>query len=173
MPINKLKKLLDTHLTGTNRRACKTMLRDHLKRIKIAPGSKRKHQAWPGGYVGHITECIEIAAVTYAALSTMRPLPFALESAVLVLFLHDLEKPFKYVKPVTHFDDEEEKRAFVNDMIKRYGIELTDEERNALKYVHGEGDEYSPVLRIQKPLAAFVHHCDNTSARIWYDFPEH
>jgi len=43
---------------------------------------------------------------------------------------------------------------------------------NALKYVHGEGNDYNPEVNVQGPLAAFVHCCDTFSARVWPDFPK-
>ena len=37
-----------------------------------------------------------IAAVLHKEFSSLRPLPFTLSDALLVLFLHDLEKPWAY-----------------------------------------------------------------------------
>jgi hypothetical protein len=57
--------------------------------------------------------------------------------------LHDLEKPWKYagtpeeqskLKSASH----EEIKEFMIEKVKAYGIELTPEHMNALKYVHGE-----------------------------------
>ena len=61
-----------------------------------AKGSKTKHQEWKGGYLDHITDCMNYARLFFGALeSTRRPLPFSLSDALLVLYLHDVEKPFK------------------------------------------------------------------------------
>lgn len=132
-----------------------------------AKGSATKHQAWEGGYLDHITEIMNIAVVMYKAFDACRSLPFSLSDALLTLYLHDLEKPWKYGGPDKHFASDEERHAFVNSLIKKHKIELTDEHRNALKYVHGEGDDWDPHIIKQGPLGAFIHHCDNTSARIW------
>jgi hypothetical protein len=156
-----------------NRATCLKMMSDHADRFTAAPGSRHKHQAWPGGYYGHLAETMKIADHVYTGMSQIRPLPFTLQDAVLVLFLHDLEKPFKYIKPINDFHSEALKIAFVKEMIKRYGIVLSHEQQNALKYIHGEGSEHNSTTRVQGPLAAFVHSCDTMSARIWYDHPEH
>ena len=87
----------------------------------------------------------------------------------MILFLHDLEKPFKYVVPKTGFHSDKEKEEFIYRLIAKYDIVLNDEQKNALKYIHGEGSDYSPTERIQLPLAAFCHMCDVASARIWFD----
>ncbi len=40
-----------------------------------------------------------------------------------------------------------------------------------MHYVEGELDDYSPKQRMQWPLAAFCHMCDNNSARLWPEYP--
>lgn len=157
----------------SNREKCIAILNDHYDQFIKSPGSKFKHQAWEGGYLGHIVEIFSIAEKIYPSLQEIRPLPFTLGDAILVLFLHDLEKPFKYVEPKMHFSNEAEKKQFVQDMVKEYEITLTPEQENALMYVHGEGNDHNSTTRIQGPLGAFVHACDNFSARIWFDYPEH
>lgn len=61
-----------------------------------APGSSANHQAWPGGYLDHLQETFIIAEDFYKVMNQRRKLPFSLEDVKLVLFLHDIEKPFKY-----------------------------------------------------------------------------
>ncbi len=160
-------------LPEPNRSACIKILADNEQRFLKAPGSQHNHQAWIGGYLGHIYETFVIAQNSHESLSLIRSLPFSLEDALLVLWLHDLEKPFKYLKPETNFVDDNAKAEFVRSMIKQYGIVLTDEHVNALAYIHGEGADYNSHKRTQLPLAAFVHCCDTISARIWFNFPEH
>lgn len=108
----------------------------------------------------------------YREMSAARPLLFSLGDAVLVLYLHDLEKPWKYLDPFARFADEDEEHGFVNEVCARYGIELSDDHRNALCYIHGEGEAYSQAERRQGPLAAFCHACDVLSARVWHDEPQ-
>ncbi len=139
-----------------------------------AKGSSTKHQAWEGGYVHHITEIMNIACVMHHALNSCRHLPFSVSDALLTLYLHDVEKPWVYAKDPDKrikFKDDSERHEFNHQLINRYGFKLTSDHWNAIKYVHGEGDDYDPKVRIQTPLAAFIHHCDNTSARIWFNHP--
>lgn len=167
-----------------NRGACKRLYEDHKERFDQAPGALTKHQAWPGGYVDHLEETMNFGRDLYALMGSQRPLDFSLSDALLVLFLHDLEKPFRYVETSREFHSDEDKENFIESMLGKgerrhgtghdaaYGFELTDAHRNALRYVHGEGDDFSRTERIQKPLAAFVHICDVASARIWFDYPK-
>jgi hypothetical protein len=143
------------------------ILQDHKDRIFSAPGSSHNHQAWEGGYVHHITECMNIAAQIFWCLDDLRPLPFLLSDVLVVMFLHDLEKPWKLDIPLRTKAD---RRDFRERMIADYGISLTDEQRNALRYVEGVPDsEYTPGERTMNELAAFCHMVDIASARLWHD----
>lgn len=150
--------------------ACARLYNDNREIFDKCPGSSHNHQAWTGGYVGHILETAMIAHLTYEALSQVRPLGFELSDAILGLFLHDLEKPWKYAGLVD-LRSNEDRFNFVLSKLNEYGIVLREEHWNAIKYAHGEGDDYSGYRRTQLPLAAFVHCCDTISARIWFDFP--
>ena len=155
-----------------NRSKCEKMLSDHSERFSIAPGSLTKHQAWPGGYLDHLAETMNLAVILYKSMNSERALPFSISDTILVLFLHDLEKPFKYVEPKKEFLGANAEHDFVNSIVQEYNIELSDDHRNALKYIHGEGADYHPTKRIAGPLAIFCHMCDFASARIWFDFPK-
>jgi hypothetical protein len=62
-----------------------------------------------------------------------------------------------------------ERAIFRLNKLAEYKIVLTDDQSNALRYVEGEGNDYSNAKRVMGPLAAFCHLCDVTSARIWFD----
>lgn len=155
---------------------------DYKDLFHYAAGSTFNHQAWEGGYADHIVECLRINDITYDALKTIRPLNFTKASAAIVLFFHDIEKPFRYGKKTDarcvpwqkKFQDaphawENAKWEILSDIQKSYGLKFSDDEINGLKYTHGEGNDHRKDARIASPLAAHVHHCDNTSARIWFD----
>ncbi len=171
LPLHTLLSLID----APNKECCEKLYADNQVMFDTAAGSKTKHQAWEGGYVDHVRDIMNIAVRLYAELSSLRPLPFSLSDSLLILFLHDLEKPWKYAgsdeqkQEVASFADYQD---FVKHKINEYGFELTDDHLNALTYVHGEGDDYDPHVRVQWPLAAFVHICDTISARIWFDYPK-
>lgn len=156
-----------------NRAACIHLYEDNKERFTQAPGSLTKHQAWKGGYIDHLEETMNFGCNLFKMMNEFRALDFTVSDIVLVLFLHDLEKPFRYVEPKIEFQGDEEKEKFIESMIEKYQITLNDIQKNALEYIHGEGDGYSRTERIQKPLAAFVHICDTASARIWYNEPLH
>ncbi len=160
-----------------NRSACVRLLEDNKELFAVARGSKTKHQAWTGGYLDHVVEVSNIATVLYDRLHEQRSLPFSLSDALLVLFLHDVEKPWKHSaktgswKDTPRLDTKEKIKKFVDKKIQQYGFQLTDVHRNGMQYVEGENQDYHPTERMQLPLAAFAHLCDVTSARIWHDHP--
>lgn len=148
-----------------------------------ASGSSHNHQAWEGGYADHIAEILRINEATYQALeANLRPLPFTKDSALIALFFHDMEKPFRYgpqndemsihwrnLQAQQNLSWEDIKYLIIENLIDT-SIEtfFTADELNALKYTHGEGDDHQKNKRVAGPLAAHVHHCDNTSARIYH-----
>lgn len=161
-------------IDNPNREKCFQLYADNEKIFEIAKGSNVKHQDWVGGYIDHINETMNIAVVLYDSLNSLRDLKFSLSDALLVLFLHDIEKPWKYSgckKSFEFFNSFETTKDFQKYIIQRYGFVITPEQTNALLYIHGENEDYDPYIRKQKPLAAFVHNCDIISARIWFDYP--
>jgi hypothetical protein len=144
---------------------CLRFINKNRTLFNTSKGSAIKHQAWIGGYRDHITEVMNIALRMYKGLSVIRPLPFSLSDALLGCFLHDIEKVWKHTRYP------EDQKTVDKNKIFQDEFHLEADHLNAVKYAHGEGDDYHPIKRIQTPLAAFVHHCDNTSARIWFDKP--
>lgn len=162
-----------------NQTAATSFWKDLEKYLSDAPGSTAAHQAWSGGYRDHVQEVMNIAATLHLQLNKARPLEFTLESALLVLFLHDCEKPFKAISdeqlknfPWVKKRPGKSDKAFQKQLIDHYGFHLSDDEWNALKYVEGENEDYEHGKRVQGPLAAFCHVCDTISARIWFDYPK-
>lgn len=163
----------------TNRAQALAFWSDLQTYIPKACGSIKSHHAWDYGYRDHIQEVMNLATLMYEPMNAERPLPFGLPSALLVLFLHDCEKPFKratdeqlqafpWIKERPGKSD----KAFQRLLIEHYGFVISDEEWNALRYVEGEPEtEYIEGERLQGPLAAFCHVCDTISARVWYDYP--
>jgi hypothetical protein len=169
---------LVSRIEGANGEACRRLLAEHRRLFETVRGSTHNHQAWPGGYVDHVTEVMNVATVLFPALDSCRTLPFTLSDALLVLFLHDVEKPWKYepdpeggYREIPELRDKGAQKAFREAKLAEYGIVLTDDQRNALTYVEGEHKDYSNKRRVMNPLAAFCHLCDVTSARIWFDRP--
>jgi hypothetical protein len=135
----------------------------HKEIMSRARGSSKNHQWWIGGYRDHIYETLIIARLLYKTMNDFRPLPFLLDSALIVLYFHDIEKITKYTTGA-EFD----KDHFYKEGIKKYQISFTDEELNALTYIHGENQHYSNQKRTMNELAAFCHCVDTISARIWF-----
>jgi hypothetical protein len=177
-PYYQTKEILSS-ISGPNADVCLKILSDNLHLFETVQGSTHNHQAWVGGYIDHVTEVLNIAALLYTTMNESRPLPFTLSDALLVLFLHDLEKPWKYeVGPdgqLRHRSGQETKaqhHEFRVQKLQEYGVVLTEDQLNALKYVEGELTDYSNRERKMGPLGAFCHMCDVASSRIWFDYPK-
>ena len=137
-----------------------------------AKWSSHNHQTRSGGYFDHIREILFYAHMLYPLYNKIQKLPFSLADAYLVLFLHDIEKPIKYTKnkdPQVLQLQGENNDAIRQNILQKFNIPLEEKHRHALKYIHGEGDDYSSTHRVMSPLGAFCHICDITSARIFFD----
>lgn len=176
-PYFSLEQLLE-RIDQPNRAGCEKLLTDHRKRFQTVFGSTNNHQNWPGGYFDHIQEIMNIAVILYAPLNAARPLPFSLSDALTVVYLHDIEKPWKYERgpdgqlhEIEAMRNKEAQIQFRFDILEKYQIHFDADQENAMRYVEGEGKDYSSRQRISGPLAAFCHLCDVTSARIWFAHP--
>lgn len=161
-----------------NRTACLRIFSENRKLFRTVQGSTNNHQAWPGGYADHVQEVMNIAVLLHRSLGAARPLPFSLSDLLLVVYLHDMEKPWKYElrgdgelhhKP--EMQTKEDHQRFRMRKLLEYGITLTPEQENGMKYAEGELGDYSARRRVMGPLAAAAHLCDVASARIWFDHP--
>lgn len=168
-----------SRINTPNRQPAAALWLDLKTHLPQAWGSTKSHHAWDGGYRDHVQEVMNVAMVLYASLSAERTLEFELGSALLVLFLHDCEKPFRHATDkqlrqfawITQRPGKSDKN-FQKQLITHYGFRLSDEEWNGLHYVEGEGSDYLEGRRTQLPLAAFCHVCDTVSARIWFNEPK-
>ncbi len=136
--------------------------------LKDAPGSSNNHQNWNGGYISHIQDMMNYATSLYELLTYEQQLNFSFSDALLVIFLHDIEKPFKYGFN-SNFTNPDLNEDIRNNIIKEYEIILTDKQLNAIKYIHGEGSDYKKDKRVMNELCAFCHCCDIISSRIYYN----
>jgi 23S rRNA maturation-related 3'-5' exoribonuclease YhaM len=158
--------------------SCRRILDDNNRLFCKVQGSTNNHQAWVGGYFDHVHEIMNIAVVLYESLNSRRPLPFSLSDLLLVVYLHDIEKPWKYelradgeLHHRQGMETKEDHQNFRMQKLAEYGIELTSEHENGLKYAEGEIHDYSNRERKMGPLACVAHMCDVASARLWFDHP--
>lgn len=161
-----------------NGSVCKKILEDNLKLFKKVQGSTNNHQGWPGGYYDHVQEIMNIAIVLYDKFDSIRRLPFSLSDLLLVVFLHDIEKPWKYELDkngnLIHKKDMQTKDQHQNFRIKKlkeYGVIFTREHEDGIKYAEGELNDYTNKKRVMSPLACMAHMADVASARLWFDHP--
>lgn len=166
------------YIDEPHRSICHRILTEHAETLKYAWGSSHNHQAWPGGYLDHVAEVMNLAIVLHKAMNDQRPLPFSLSDALLVLFLHDIEKPWRFSygpdgerESVPDMQTKEQRQAFRERFLTENGIKLNKEQMNALTYVEGEHKDYTNKRRVMNELAAFCHMCDVASARLWHDCP--
>jgi hypothetical protein len=162
-----------------NRSKCRRILEDHRLLFETAQGSTHNHQAWPGGYIDHITDVMNYLVYEYALQNALgRPMRFSLSDALLIIFLHDIEKPWRIkldaegAYNAEGLETKEQFKAFREAKLKEYGIVLTPYQMNALTYVEGEYRDYSSKRRVMNELAAFCGNRDRWSARERYDYPK-
>lgn len=167
-------------MTPKQRSFCIMVIKENTSKFYSAPGGLYKHQNWKGGYRDHVVETMVSATLLYKKLSQYRSLPFTLAESLYLIFLHDLEKIFiltvsRNGKP-TKIQTKIKGRSSFEKTIKvlnKYHLKLSKRHLNALKYCHGENEDYHPTKKVMNPLAAFIHCCDIISARIWYQYPKH
>ncbi|RDJ35149.1 MAG: hypothetical protein DWQ19_09955 [Crenarchaeota archaeon] len=152
----------------TQQRRVQKFHESHLELINDARGSNTKHHSWTGGYRDHIEQCLDLAF----SLVEQYNFGFYPKSVFLVLYFHDIEKIFKYsVLPRNQEEAKlaiEDKDKYYNQFLpQKYKIAFTSEEKNALKYIHGEGDDYGSE-KIMNSLAGLCHACDTMSARCFF-----
>lgn len=133
-----------------------------------AKGSKSNHQAWMGGYVDHLKQCFHLAQQLGKLLRKDEDF---INSALVVLYFHDIEKMWKYTSGLhtANFHLFDKWQFYTETLPEQYGIEFSAKELNALKYIHGEGTDYRSNERVMGPLAAFCHMVDVCSARMYFD----
>jgi hypothetical protein len=188
---DKLRPVLE-RLTGTRAGGLLSFHDDHIKEILVAKGSSTNHQYWSGGYHEHLLQCFTLAQDLYpiliqrssgpqileerGAITTPHPekgwFDFTLENAIVVLYLHDIEKIFKYGLWPTRYSERLKKSKdawYLGILPLKYGVWLDEKELNALQYIHGEGDEYRGDKRVMNRLAGFCHSIDVLSARVLFD----
>ncbi len=176
-----------------NRSICQRVISNNRKLFMQAAGSSHNHQAWPGGYWDHICEVMNIWLLLYGAfestgrLARLKPEErFSRSDGLLVLFWHDIEKPWSFVledgKPVAdeqgrlerpaHLVPKAARKQLALEKLREFGVVLTPQLQNALDYVEGIRDaDYSQFDRKMQPLAALCHASDTLSARAFYCFP--
>ncbi len=165
-------------INSPNKEICLSILQENMDLFKKVQGSSSNHQAWEGGYYDHIREVMNIAIALYESLNSLRALTFSLSDALLVLFLHDIEKPWKYkiengkTSIISRLKTKESQIKYRDKKLKNYGIVMSDKQRNAFEHVEGEIIDHSSKKRAMNKLGAFCHMCDIVSARLWHDKPD-
>ncbi len=161
-----------------NRIACQRIFADNRKLFQTVQGSTNNHQNWPGGYFDHIQEIMNIAVILFERLNSIRQLPFSLSDLLLVVYLHDVEKPWKYERredgQLHHkstMQNKEDHQGFRMAKLAEYNIMFTPEQENGMKYAEGELNDYTNRRRVMGPLACVAHMCDVCSARLWFAHP--
>ena len=162
-----------------NRSACMRILTENRELFETVRGSTHNHQTLDGGFIDHTTDLMNYAYYLYDFnASFARPLPFSKSDGILIMFLHDLEKPWRIevmpdgtVRNRPGLDTKEAFKKFREDKLVEYGLSLSPYQLNGLTYVEGEIKDYSSTHRVMNELAAFCHQCDNWSARAWYSYP--
>lgn len=175
-PIDKLKMMLaerpfilqTPELVGETVKLLKFI--DHYSdRFLKAKGSTHNHQAWEGGYIDHLLTTLNEAYNIYQSMINQKAdLNVTILEVKRVIFFHDIEKLFK--QPGDVLTDDYWKYNFLEHHLDyNFDIHLTTEELDAIKYIHGEGNDYRKDKRVMSELCAICHCADVLSARVLWD----
>lgn len=150
------------------RAACKRFMAEMEDRVCTSFGSRSAHHAWEGGYLDHIVDVMNIGKKLFELMRSMGPLDFTLSDVLVVLFWHDVEKPFRYIEPRHPLacGNKAQRAQFREQIFERFGLLLTAQQQNAMDHVEGEiNGTYIPGGRAMNELAAVCHAADTLSAR--------
>jgi hypothetical protein len=161
------------------RTPCRRSYIENEKLFRTVRGSTHNHQTWLGGYHDHIEDAMNKALREVRdEIATGRPLPFTMTDALVAVYLHDFEKPWRFrLLPDGIWENtgtmqtKPERQAFREAKLAEYGIIVSPKIANAIRYAEGEGDDYRSDRRVMNELAALVHICDVYSARLRHDYP--
>lgn len=164
------------------RKQLKKIYGSHQIVLHEAPASRRLHQPWPGGLADHLAQMCRLARLLFEhGHGELRGnWPFNWDSVMVAIICHDAEKFVKYSIPdeewdayrATHYDGAEWegiKWRVIEEWGTKFGLKLLPKERNAVKYTHGEGNDYRKDRRVSGRLAALVGAADRLSARGLFD----
>lgn len=172
----KIRAMLEDGVCAPHNKFALQLLDEHLELFKNTPGSSHNHQVWEGGYLDHVEQTMTIAGHLYDEWHDWQgELPFSKSDVLLIMFLHDLDKPFvKSGQWPNHSKKSRtlQKIAYIDQYFGRYNVKFSADQWNALEFVEGEGDDYSGERRVMGPLAALCHCADVMSARVWFDYPK-
>lgn len=141
-----------------------------LDRLEKACAGEKHHHNFSGGLIRHIVEMIEFALPIQESLKTQSGEDLIDKKELIVsIFLHDLAKIDFYAQDENSITYSYVKHSLVvQEMVvqnycSKYGIELTENELNALWMAEGGWAHLAETLE-NSPLATLVHMADLYSA---------
>mgnify|MGYP007013259692 CR=1 FL=1 len=88
--------LIDT-LEDKNQSQLKKLYQDIIEEMPNAKwSSNNKHQWREWWYYDHIADILKFGKILYDNLNAYRKLPFSFDDVIIVILIHDIEKPYKY-----------------------------------------------------------------------------
>lgn len=173
---------LESAEDGKLRRAFNHIYHAYEDRWEVAAGSSHNHQAWPGGLRDHLASMCRDGWDCYQFFSRRySPLPYTFDDILVGIFCHDAEKLIKgsavddrrfkrfHLLRAGGMEWEDIKWELLEDW-EDLGLVLTEKQKHALKYTHGEPDhEYRKDMRVMWELDSYIHCLDNGSARGRHD----
>jgi len=138
----------------------KAMHQQLESRIRYWPASRRRHHSWVGGYADHIKEVMVFGIhifktlTEYSELTKRDLLNFSQDDVILVAYIHDIDKLYRYKDmPIGDYRRQEkyggqrwdnadgllypDESAKVTQICARHNIILTDAHIEALAHHHG------------------------------------
>lgn len=164
------------------------IMHDALRpQMELMPAAVSHHHFWTGGILQHISEVMTIVQVLYRIMERIRgtPTTFTMDDAILVAYIHDLDKLERYERNTTNwktkgvaypFKAKEdlltcESTGLIATKCAQYRIELSREHLHSLAFHHGGFSEYMSSVYVKyqpemSPLATLLHCADLMSGFI-------
>ena len=143
-----------------------------------APAAVKYHHNWGGGLYTHTEQVMNIAVNLFDEWK--EKLTVKLDDIIIVSFIHDLDKMYKYkLRPLSERKENEpfytykykEKATYPPEMdviriLAEHGISLSRQQTEALAWHHGGWSSAAKTYKSNSQLAAIIHIADLFSAKV-------
>lgn len=178
MPLFPIPDLIDLVEDEPLRDKFKALALEFAPKMKELPASTRFHHWWKGGLLEHVVEVMNYSAMIIQGMSTLQEGLPGLDKALILAFVHDLDKVGRYVPNTRRWPkgpfraDEDrpicESSGLIFRMVQPFGIDLDEDMLHAITFHHGGWAEYFktyPYARMS-PTATVLHTADLLSGNI-------
>lgn len=149
---------------------------EYAELFAIAPGSRKKHQSWSGGYLDYVVYSTNIALKKNDSDIEIGYKYDDVGDIPLIMLLKNIGRVKKYEKTNEGWkyviEAIQKEYQFFDQIVQSFGFYLKENHENALEFFHGEGIKSKQMgTRAMKHLAALCNIANTHTTRIAYDRP--